>query len=395
MPPHQTDVSTIKARLSRNTRGFDKGSSAGTTEEISYRPDPSDFPIPELIFIALRLLGFAWLGPEEKCRWTVEFSYLERPAAVSLKKFGFTITIDRTLTSSETKRLEGQLRKAAQTVEKWLEPQAEAEILEGNFLIANRYAEFDARYRFFREPAEASFSKSRKSPRRSKRSRAAASREGQSSAESLPFSIAGDLNHLMRHRQIGFFNSTAMVDAYFSRLEHQTILLIAFMPSPSTEPVSLRMSKKWDEKLKDVFEVETDKSFKALYMELRSLKQRIRNPFAHGGVENDMGWMQISIPGIGAIPANFSQIRHSARFQTSPIDENAYVTICALFDSLDKEITESMARHAQMLIEAGVDPACDEESRHSYAVAMQSDAALGKFIDRWGNEWTKHRNMDY
>jgi hypothetical protein len=46
-----------------------------------------------------------------------------------------------------------------------------------------------------------------------------------------------------------------------------------------------------------------------LYSRLKRIKERVRNPFAHGGVENDGGSLLVHIPTIGAMPANFTQIR--------------------------------------------------------------------------------------
>jgi hypothetical protein len=36
------------------------------------RPDPSEFPVPDLVLFAFRnVLGFSWSGPGEKVRWSV------------------------------------------------------------------------------------------------------------------------------------------------------------------------------------------------------------------------------------------------------------------------------------------------------------------------------------
>lgn len=395
MTVKQADVSTIRARLARYTPDIEKKTASIAVDGASYRPEPDNFPVPELVLVALRLLGLAWFGPEEKCRWTVEFTYLGKPASVSLRKFGFTITLDGALTISDRKRLEGQLRKAAQTVEAWLQPLAKTAILEGDFLIANRYSEFDARYRFFRAAADASFKRAPQIAQTGEKIKARRSVKLRPKEEAISFSLADHLNHMIRHQHAGFFNATAMVESFFSRLEHQTILLIAFMPSERAEAISLRMTKKWDDKLKDIFEVEKDKNLKRIYAELKSLKERIRNPSAHGGVENDMGWMQIHIPGIGNLPANFSRIRHSARFKSSPIDEEAYTTICELFDRYDEFVAAGATRRAQMLIDAGVDPSCDGDTKQAYTEAMKSDTAIDEFIDRWSDNWSRHVNMDY
>lgn len=385
-------IETTKKRLQKLTKGLTPPASGGYVDfsASTYRPSPADFPVPELLLFALRLLGLPWSGPEEKCRWTVYFDFLGKRASVSLRKFGFSISHDPELAGALLSRLEGQLQKAAQAVERLIEPLAKHEIEAGNFVIANRYAEFDIRYRFFRGQAQTAYKRARRKP-----SKPGASKATRKSLDSLSSMLTSDLNRVRKHQVAGFFNATAMIDAFFSRLEHQAILLIAFLPSDSTDSVFARMSKKWDEKLKAVLDAERDKTFKKIYADLRSLKERVRNPFSHGGVENDMGWMQIHIPGIGSVPANFSAIKHSVRFANLPVDEPLFESVCELFDKLDGYMSGGPVKRAQKLIDAGVDPACDPASRLDYAKAIKSERALSAFIDRWGYDWDRHANMDY
>jgi hypothetical protein len=388
-------IETTKKRLQKLTKGLTHPASGGYVEfsASTYRPSPADFPVPELLLFALRLLGFPSSGPEDKCRWTVYFDFLGKRASVSLRKFGFSISHDPELATTHLSRLEGQLHKAAQTVEALIEPLAKQEVQAGNFVIANRYSEFDRRYRYFRGLAQSSYKRARQKPRAASKPRA--SKVTTESLDSLSSMLTSDINRVRKHQVAGFFNATAMVDAFFSRLEHQAILLIAFLPSDSTESVFARMSKKWDEKLKAVLDAERDKTFKKIYADLLSLKERVRNPFSHGGVENDMGWMQIHIPGIGNVPANFSAIKHSVRFANLPVDEPLFESVCDLFDKLDGYMSVGPVKRAQRLIDAGVDPACDPGSRLDYAKAIRSERALTAFIDRWGYEWGRHTNMEY
>jgi hypothetical protein len=385
-------IEATKKRLLKLTNGLTSSPSDNVVKFLdpTYRPSAIDFPVPELILLAFRLLGFSWSGPEEKCRWTVYFNFLGKPASVSLRKFGFSIAHDPGLNAADLSRLEGQLQKAAQAVEGLIEPLAKQEIEAGNFVIANRYAEFDTRYRFFRGQAQAAYKRARRKP-----SKPSASKAARKSLDSLSSILTSDLNRVRKHQVAGFFNATAMIDAFFSRLEHQTILLTGFLPSDSSDSVFARMSKKWDAKLKAVLDVEGDKTLKQLYSDLRSLKERVRNPFAHGGVENDMGWMQIHIQGIGNVPANFSAIKHSVRFTNLPVDQSLFESVCELFDKFDQYMSVGPIKRAHRLIDAGVDPACDPASRLDYAKAIKSERAWAAFIDRWGYEWDRHANMDY
>jgi len=256
----------------------------------------------------------------------VYFNFLDKPASVSLRKFGFSIAHDPSLNAADLSRLKGQLQKAAQAVEGLIEPLVKQEIEAGNFVIANRYAEFDTRYRFFRRQAQSSYKRARRKPRTG--SKPGSSRVTSKSLDSLSSMLTSDLNRVRKHQVTGFFNATAMGRRVFqpARASNDPADRV---PSERQRRVGFaRMSKKWDAKLKAVLDVEGDKTLKQLYSDLRSLKERVRNPFAHGGVENDMGWMQIHIHGIGNVPANFGAIKHSVRFTSLPVDQSLFESVC-------------------------------------------------------------------
>lgn len=69
----------------------------------------------------------------------------------------------------------------------------------------------------------------------------------------------------MRSRTRGFFYSTAMIDAFFSRVEHQFVLLLAFRGQPlANGELKEFRSSNWDEKLKKLIDVDTDKDAQKL-----------------------------------------------------------------------------------------------------------------------------------
>lgn len=70
-------------------------------------------------------------------------------------------------------------------------------------------------------------------------------------------------NHEMRHRHDGFYFSTAMIDAFFSRLEHQLVLLLAFRGQPLASGIlKAFLSLPWDEKIKSLIDVEANNDLK-------------------------------------------------------------------------------------------------------------------------------------
>lgn len=381
------DLDTARRRVRKQLVGFtaDFPGDLDIWEMQASRADPADFPVPELVLVMLRnIMGFRWAGPGEKVRWTIYCSVDGEPVAFELRKFGFTILRGKD-SNVELGRIVGQLRAALKVLEGLLDPVAQAQIDDGRATIANHFDEFDSRYKFFRRHADEAFARAENLPGELK------PRRGR------PLQLAAPLNYQLHAEREGFFHSVAMVDAYFSRLEHRLILLRAFTGQP-LESGELRklLTEKWDEKLKRFINIDADKRAPDLLGRLRRVKERIRNPFAHGGVENDRGSLFFHFPGVGPIPANFSRFKDSVRFSFLPIKTDGHQTICALFDELDTLLTTGPLAAPHRLLEAGVDPAFDSETLSNYAEAIAgAPEELETFLDEWGENWARHTNMDY
>lgn len=381
------NLDIARRRMSKQLIGFTADFPEGldTGEMQGVRSDPADFPVPELVLITLRnIMGFRWTGPGEKVRWTIYGSVAGEPVAFELRKFGFIILRGKN-SRVELDRIVGQLRAALKVLEDLLEPVAQAQIDDGRVTIANHFDEFDSRYKFFRRHADEAFARAENLPE-----------ELKPGCGKL-LQLAAPLSYRLHAEREGFFHSVAMVDAYFSRLEHRLILLRAFTGKP-LEPGGLRklLSEKWGEKLKRFINVDTNKTAPDLLGRLRRLKERIRNPFAHGGVENDRGSLFFHFPGVGQIPANFSRFKDSVRFSFLPIRIDDHQTVCALFDELDALLTTGPLAAPHHLLEAGVDPAFDSETLSNYAEAIAgAPEELETFLDEWGENWARHTNMDY
>jgi hypothetical protein len=129
---------------------------------------------------------------------------------------------------------------------------------------------------------------------------------------------------------------------------------------------------------------------------LREIKERVRNPFSHGGVENDGGSMFFHLPTVGQIPVNFSNFGNSVRFSFLPIEEEGHSDYCKVFDELDDFLSSEDLERPHALMDAGVDPSFDTETLKRYAEAISgTDEDLKAFLDEWGQMWTMHANMDY
>lgn len=242
------------------------------------------------------VLGWKWHGHGEKVRWTVYGSVCEEYVSFQLTKFGLRFTRSH-FTEMENSRVIRPLGAAIKVVEKNIRPQAKHLIEHGKFTMVNRFSEFMNRYRFFREKSDASFKAADNPPKV----------EETSGAEGLLAGLRGFFNHKHEHVTSGFYNSVAMIDCYFSGLEHRLLLMRAF----SGVPLGLGgfrdfMEMSWEQKIGLFLDVKKNKYNREMLAHLKAIKDRIRNPFARGGFENDKGAIFLHFPTLGAIPANFT-----------------------------------------------------------------------------------------
>ncbi|MBZ9726342.1 hypothetical protein LB554_20580 [Mesorhizobium sp. CO1-1-11] len=396
--PEADEVMTkIRKRLNKTLAGFSPDFPAGldSWDMESSRPPAELFPVPELVLFTFRnILGWRWSGAGEKVRWTVYGSVLGEPVGFELRKFGFTI-----LRAKDHKvpydRIVGQVGAAMRQIEELLAPFAAEQARLGNVLIVNRFGEFESRYRYFRGKARKAFAKADKPAQLPKLPKA---RKEKESEAGLPVGmIAAVLNQLHAAQTEGYFLTTAMIEAFFSAMEHRLILLRAFSGQPlESGGLEVFLEKSWDEKLKAVFPLDNNHQAGVTLGKLRRIKERLRNPFSHGGVENDGGSLFFHLPGIGVVPANFSDFADSPRFSFIPIKVDNFEECCSVFDAVHDMLSTGPLVFPHRFVDAGVDPSFDAKTLSEYAGAMAKGAeAVAQWIELWGHNWTTHANMDY
>jgi hypothetical protein len=97
-------------------------------------------------------------------------------------------------------------------VAKLFQPLVNEQIRSGR-TIANSFLQLDKMYRYFREQAEENF----------------APQEPKVQLIGVGVGIGSALTELWRRRDAANYNASAMIDAYFSRLEHLLILILPFI----------------------------------------------------------------------------------------------------------------------------------------------------------------------
>ena len=304
--------------------------------------------------------------------------------AFELHKFGLWLLAPERhpFESALTREVISRMKKAIAVLEELLEDVAEHQAAEGNVTIANMYPSLDRRYRFFRELAKEAYASPVPAP---------------VVVEESPDGSMRHLRHdFMKPEREGFHFTGAMIDAYFSRLEHLLILVLPFIGfDPTQKRLLAFLDAPLSEKLKRVLDL-ADPPTKNTYDEFLRLRDLVRNPLAHGGIERGGRSVFFHVPMIGALPARMTAARDAVHhFRFTPLPEARYAECCKLFDALDAILEKPPTSSGVTWAGSGFDVAFDEESRAEFAAAMRSEGGLAKMIEDVSEEIAYHINMDY
>ena len=333
----------------------------------------AEFPIPELVLFTLRdIKGLEAGGVDEKERWTIYVRFRKTVMVFVMAKFGFELEYRGHL--SDVNVAVGKLKKAVRYAEDGLRDYGKMQLRNGNVTIANRIDYFNHRYQYFRKLADEAYVLAEKDRE------VARSKQGERVGGIAPPDI--DVTWAGMHRdQEGSFCSAAMMDAYFSLLEHKLTLTVAFIDfDASNGALADFLGEQWGPKFKRVFDVAHDNEANSLFQRLAKVKERWRNPLAHGGYEKEWSSVYFHLPCVGPIPANSSAFRNSAEFSLHPVEPAGHKTVCEIFDAVDAFFRSSHTKYASEYIDAGFDVAFDPEFRR-YFKDHVNDGEMDSLLD--------------
>ena len=347
----------------------------------------SKLPLPYMVFLCfVGLKGYEHWGRDEKLAWSIPFTYKSYPLMFSYRKFGLEL-LRRTGDEPPDHLVEHMLRqlgKAFRIIDGLMQPFAESQIASGNVTVANSYHKLDMMYWFFRKKARASFSRPLPKPPphflRPKWSEKSKSRTWDPD----------------RGEREGFYYTVAMLDAFFSRLEHLLILLLPFVDfDPKQNNLADIMMSKWSDKFKHVFRLDTDSTARLLYEELSATKRKYRNSVIHGDFEKNPVSLYFHLPRVGAIPVGLSTFKDSIHYSFFPVTPESSKEMCTLFDKTDKFLRTGCTKYGMMYVEAGLDVAFDDPSISRYHSAMKSGGHFAALIEADSNADMIRTNMDW
>jgi hypothetical protein len=343
--------------------------------------DRFQFPVPNLIlFILHGICGFSLGFRGEKTHWVIPFTYRGAQCAISYEKFGVRLYIEKeTKETINPAEILGKLRKAIESAERHILTKiAQTQIQSANITIANQFNRLGSRYHYFRERAALCY----------------APPEENSPKEDLN-GIADVLNRSFKASSEGGYNALAMIDAYFSRLEHFLVLALPFTSfDRSTENLTGYVGKIWSYKFKRVLKIEESLA-REYYSKLVVIKEKYRNTFAHGGFEKKGASFYFHLPHFGAIPARMSGHKNSVHFNWFPLEQESFHEICVLFDDFDNWLKQVALPSAWKFAESGLDMRFDEKYMTELLSAAGSSASFDEWLDMESYHADMHANADY
>ncbi|MFF9841623.1 hypothetical protein [Streptomyces sp. NPDC013740] len=359
-------------------------------------------PVPGVVQLVMRLGVEAHnLGKAEKLAWEYPFKFRSYSCAVALQKFGMYLYI-APLEDGEADPLEGVAREifgklsaAGRCIERRLLAKvAKEEVQAGRVAIHNQAGRLRAMYEFFRRLANRAYGGEGLLMEDVKNAPASGSTpEAEELARQLKMTFGGPI----ARDSEGFYATIAMINAYFSLLEH---LLVLALPAtdfdPKSESITNFIGSKILEKYDRVFDVKLDPVAKKFRVRLQGAAEVWRNPYGHGAFDKGHGTLYFQVPGIGALPAILSDIRTHPTFHFTPGRESAFEESCALFDEIDGWLRSGPVRHGVMWAEAGLGVSYDSLSldRFRSAVSDGEDAFM-RYLESASYAEEQAANMDW
>ena len=377
----ETAISNIRLRLKDFSTPITDGPDLVWGSEGQRIPiERHQFPIPNLLlFILHGVCGFplGWRG--EKMHWCVPFAYKGKDCTIAFEKFGLRLYIEKSKSEINPKEVLGKLEKAIGSAEKHiLSTLAQQQIIDGNITIANHFHRLDGQYHYFREQAETSF----------------IPQESQKANDPIE-GIAEILNRNFSAGRSGSYNALAMIDAYFSRLEHFLVLALPFSNyDRQSDNLVDFVGMVWSDKLKRILNV-NESAVQTYYEQLVYVKEKYRNTFAHGGFEKSGQSFYFHLPKFGAIPASMSGHRESVHFNLFPVENDSFKSICKLFDEFDNYLKNDALVSAWKLADSGLDLVLEEKKLSEMLAESKDITSFEQWIEREAYMADMYANADY
>jgi hypothetical protein len=391
------------SRLIRASKSFKvEPNTEQKRQGIRVRIPRSTLPLPEIARAVLLIIGARDLGRSDKTAFEVFFAFEGTPCVFALRKFGADVNVWLPIGApeGEAEMFAGRLLDAIKELMKIAEadifgPAIKESVEAGELVLMNNAAALRSQYRYFRESARLGFEE------KGRLQEPLPERELDSQGEVEDGADVRRLLHEGWHSwqmkdlasKEGSFNATAMVNAYFSYLEHYLSLAVAFTPLPAASlAIAKFLGDSWASKFKTVFDVSVTGEAKSLYDALLHVAETYRNPLAHGGWDKRGPTASVTLDGIGRVPLMIAGFERTVAFRLEAFDPDGFEDVCALLDKVDMLLADIGGGNAHEWIASGLDVYFRTENRTKYRAGVDE---FRRYLDRNEEMWERQTNMDW
>ncbi|MED3994644.1 hypothetical protein P4647_08265 [Peribacillus frigoritolerans] len=325
------------------------------------------------MFVHLKKFDYEY-QPIEKVLWEIPFQYEEIPFYCTVEKFGYRL-MSGTEDLDLIKRLLRKINSAIKIIDRMMKPLLKDVVNKGDITFENQSIFLFERYLYFKNKASELFA----------------------TKNAVPGDIneaISNRNHQVKAKRDGFFNTQAMLDAYFSYQEHLLILLLPFSKfDKQKENISNIIAGNWSDKFKRVFNVHINQEAEQHYQKLRLIKEKYRNKYAHGGFEKENGSLYAKVNELGFIPVRMDAYDE---FSLIPIDDINFNEICRVIGEFENYLISSEDwSGAFKLIQSGLDIYFDDKSLETYHKVVGDEKLLHEFLEHEFVMLDRQANMDW
>jgi hypothetical protein len=384
----QEEKTTMEAKdaIMRATRCFapdrpDQPDLIWECKHIKKRVSRDELPVPTLAYyLFVHILNYPLGYRGDKTHWVLPLTFEGHRTYLTSEKFGIRLYTEEDAPADLSDKILRAISRALSVLEKYhLVAQAKTLISNGQVIVPNQFHSFDRMYQYFRQKAQTAFAQvEKKEP------------------NEMVLLIASWLKASLDASPEGFYNTIAMLDAYFSRLEHGLVFCLAFTSyTPGKDNVADFIRMQWAQKFKRIAPVSSNTLAKSLYDRLFYIKEVFRNTYAHGGFEKHGASLYIPLPGAGTVPARLSDVTDSPQFDFLLGKESTFQDICETFDSVDKWFRDDECPYAWRLLQSGLSLSFDDASLKELHGAAKSLDAFDEWIQRRQDWLDVYMNADY
>ncbi len=336
---------------------------------------------PYIIFIIfIYLEGYKYLPRSEKIAWEIPIKYKNYPLLLSHRKFGFRVhgNSKNIIPKELVPELFNNLIKVIPIAESLIETTINERVNEGEITLANQYHTLKARYLYFRKRTKRNYNRANKI--RSQK----------------PNFATRDWNRAYEADEKANYNFVAMMDAYFSQLEHILVLMKPFIIEPNREcNLSEYISMNWSDKLKALINLSENQDINLIYNKLNQIKENYRNRMSHGNFAKNGCSFFVHMKGTGAIPFLLTRSNESYHYGFNLLPEPTFKDVTETFDEFDHLLQKGITKYGMMFIDSGLAVSYDDIMKEKIVRAIKSEESFKNFVLGWGRMSDNAANMDW